>query len=345
MDDPGHCFAARSDSMPLRAPTNRLCVFLLQLGGPDSLEAIEPFLRNLFEDVLPVPRWAKKTVAGFLAQRRAPKVAPLYEEIGGRSPLGPNTAAQAEALQASLCQQGFAARVFTAMRYAPPRALAAVDEARRLFADAPWVALPLYPQYSFATTRSSLDELRSLLTDAERERLAVVEAYPADRGYLDCVVACIRESLEHLRGSMRAATHLVFSAHGLPLALVRQGDPYPQHIEQSVRGVVERLGLTNPVHLCFQSRVGPVRWLGPSTIETIEQLGREGVRSVVVVPISFVSEHIETLHELDVQLRDVARRAGIMDFLRARTPAARPDFIAVLARLTTEAVASMPVGS
>lgn len=315
----------------------RLCVFLLQLGGPRGPSDIEPFLRNLFEDVLPLPAWAKKTVAGFVARRRAPKVAPLYEEIGGGSPIGANTAAQAAALEATLCQQGFDARVLVAMRYTPPRACEALVEARRDWSDATWVALPLYPQYSFATSRSSLDELSSLLTAVEREHLAIIEAYPTDPGYLDAIATCVRESFDNVPGAMKGATHVVFSAHGLPLALIRRGDPYPQQVEQSVRGVVERLGLTNPVHICFQSRVGPVRWLTPSTIETIEQLGQQGVRSVVVVPISFVSEHIETLHELDIQLREIARRVGIMDFRRAPTPAVRPNFIAALARLAAAA--------
>jgi ferrochelatase len=316
----------------------RLCVFLLQLGGPASQEAIEPFLTNLFEDVLPLPGWLRPRVAAFVARRRTPLVAPLYAELGGGSPILANTQAQATALEKDLRDRGFDARVLIAMRYSPPRASDALEEARRHWSDALWVALPLYPQYSFATTRSSVDELMSQLTTPEEERLLVVNAYPADPRYLDAVAATVRETLDAVPGTLKPETHLVFSAHGLPMKLVREGDPYPEHVRQSVAGVIERLRVSNPHHLAFQSRVGPVKWLEPSTINTLERLGREGVRSVVVVPIAFVSEHIETLHELDIQLREVAKEAGIADFRRAPTPSARPAFITALAELVAHAV-------
>jgi protoporphyrin/coproporphyrin ferrochelatase len=317
----------------------RLCVFLLQLGGPEDLEDIEPFLRCLFEDVLPLPGWLRSPVAAAIARQRAQAVAPLYSEIGGGSPIRANTEAQAFALEAALRGRGFDARVLVAMRYSPPRASAAIAEARRDWSDALWLALPLYPQYSLATTRSSVDELRQQLTVPEQERLLVVSAYPAHDGYLDAVAACVRQALDTVPGAMKASTHVVFSAHGLPLKLVRQGDPYPDHVALSVRGVVDRLGLSAPVHVAYQSRIGPVRWLRPTAVETIETLGRMGVRSVVVVPIAFVSEHIETLHELDIQLRDTAKSAGIMDFRRAPTPGTQPRFISALADIVEKALA------
>jgi len=316
----------------------RVCVFLLQLGGPDSQETIEPFLKNLFEDVLPLPGWLRGRVAGLIARRRTPHVAPLYAEIGGGSPILANTEAQARGLEALLAARGYDARALVVMRYSPPRARAVLEEARRHWSDALWVALPLYPQYSFATTRSSLDELNALLTTPEQERLLVINAYPADPGYLDSVAACVREALDTVPGTMKAATHIVFSAHGLPMKLVREGDPYPDHVKQSVEGVMQRLNVTNPHVLCFQSRVGPVRWLEPSTIDTIRNLGAMGVRSVVIVPIAFVSEHIETLHELDIQLRDEARRVGIMDFRRAPTPGSRPRFLEALTDIVARAL-------
>jgi protoporphyrin/coproporphyrin ferrochelatase len=316
----------------------RVCVFLLQLGGPASQDTIEPFLANLFEDVLPLPHWLRPRVARLIARRRTPKVAPLYAELGGGSPILPNTEAQATALEATLKARGFDARVLIAMRYSPPRASDALEEARRHWSDALWVALPPYPQYSFATTRSSLEELTAQLTTPEQERLLVLNAYPADAGYLDAVTATVRETLEQVPSTLIAETHVVFSAHGLPMKLVREGDPYPDHVRQSVAGVMERLRVSNPHHLAFQSRVGPVKWLEPSTIDTLERLGRQGVRSVVVVPIAFVSEHIETLHELDIQLREIAKEAGIADFRRAPTPAARPAFIAALAELVDHTV-------
>ncbi|HET6345666.1 MAG TPA: ferrochelatase [Myxococcota bacterium] len=314
----------------------KLCIFLLQLGGPKDLQAIEPFLRNLFADVLPLPGFLRRPLAAWIARRRTPEVAPLYQEIGGGSPLLANTEAQRAALEARLRDLGFDARVLIAMRYAPPRGAEALLEARAACASAHWLALPLYPQYSYATTRSSLDELKSLLTPSERSRLVVVEAYPTSTLYLDAMANRVRESLDALRAEARREVHLVFSAHGLPLKLVREGDPYPQHVQQTLNGILARLQPAPPHTLCYQSRVGPVKWLTPSTQDTLVDLGKRGVKHVAVVPISFVSEHIETLHELDIQLRDVAKAAGIETYTRVPTVDARPEFIEALAQLVLE---------
>jgi ferrochelatase len=327
-----------SDPDNAQPKRRRVCVLLLQLGGPASTAEIEPFLRNLFEDVLWVPIWLRRSAARFMARRRAPKVAPLYEEIGGGSPILPNTEAQAAALEAELRRAGLDARVLICMRYSPPRAADALEEARRKWSDATWVALPLYPQYSYATTRSSLEELDGLLTTAEQARLQIVSAYPADPGYLDAVAETIREGLLRFPEGERDEVDLLFSAHGLPLRLVEQGDPYPEHVRQSVDGVLERLGTDLRYHLSFQSRVGPVRWLEPSTEAKVAELGNAGVRRLLVVPIAFVSEHVETLHELDIQLAEKARAAGIERFERAPTPGDRPAFVAALARQVNRAL-------
>ncbi len=311
----------------------RICIFLLQLGGPETLADIEPFLRNLFADVLPVPRLVRGGLARLIAWRRAPRVAPLYAELGGGSPLRRNTEAQAQALAARLATLNISARVLVGMRYAPPRVEAALAEARQAWADAPWVALPLYPQYSFATTRSSLAEIQALLEP--HERLHVIESYPADPGYLDAVAARVREALLTL--SSPRAGHLLFSAHGLPLRTVKAGDPYPHQVAASVAGVMERLHDSPPHSIAYQSRVGPVRWLTPETMATVRELARRGIKELVVVPISFVSEHIETLHELDIQLKAVARQAGIRHFVRVPAPGVDPIFIDALARLVSDA--------
>jgi ferrochelatase len=314
----------------------KLCIFLLQLGGPKDLSAIEPFLRNLFADVLPLPGFLKRPLAAWIARRRTPEVAPLYQEIGGGSPLLANTEGQRAALEERLRSLGFDARVLIAMRYAPPRAAEALLEARAAWASAHWLALPLYPQYSYATSRSSLDELKSQLTASERGRLAVVEAYPTAGRYLDAMAARIEETLAALPAEARRDVHLVFSAHGLPLKLVREGDPYPEHVQQTMQGILERLKPAPAHTLCYQSRVGPVKWLTPSTQDTLINLGKSGTQHVAVVPISFVSEHIETLHELDIQLRDIAKRAGIETYARVPTVDARPEFIEALAQLVLE---------
>lgn len=319
---------------PANAPSKkkrRLCVFLLQLGGPESIEAIEPFLRNLFQDVLPAPGWIRPLLARFVARRRAPKVAPLYASLGGGSPLRKNTEAQAEALEKRLNADGFVARVLVCMRYAPPRATTALEEARRDWSDATWIALPLYPQYSFATTRSGLKEIENLLTPAERRRWSAISAYPADASYLDAMAECVDEGLDRLTEKERTDVQILFSAHGLPIRMVRQGDPYPEQTRQTVDGIVARLNAPPPHHLSFQSRLGPVKWLEPSTIDKIGQLGAAGAKTLLVVPVSFVSEHIETLHELDIQLAQIAKDAGIERFERAPTPGVRPTFIRALA--------------
>lgn len=325
------------DTSPRR---RRVAVFLLQLGGPKTLADIEPFLANLFADVLPVPRFVRGWLARRVARKRAPLVAPQYQLMGGGSPLLPNTLAQAQALEAELSRRDIEARALIAMRYAPPRALEAIEEARRSFADATWVALPLYPQYSFATTRSSVDELMPQLTAAEQARLQVVSAYPSEPGYLEAVAATIDDALERLPEEAREEAHLVFSAHGLPLRLVKEGDPYPEHIKSTVEGVMARLPHELPYHLCYQSKVGPVRWLTPSAIDTVQRLGREGVKALVVVPVSFVSEHIETLVELDRELQHFAKEAGVSHYVRAETVAVRPAFVGALADLVERALSA-----
>ena len=316
----------------------RLCVFLLQMGGPDTIADIEPFLRTLLADVLPVPRLVRSVVAGVIAHRRTARVVPIYQALGGGSPLRRNTEAQARALEAHLIERGFEARVLVAMRYAPPRIAEVLAEARRDWSDATWVALPLYPQYSFSTSKTSLDELGAALTTAEQTRLVTIAGYPIDDGYLAAQVECVREGLLRFSAEERAEMQIVFSAHGLPLSTVRQGDPYPTHVQQTVAGVVARLGSPPPHHLSYQSRLGPVRWLEPSTTDMVSRLAAAGVTKLLVVPVSFVSDHIETLHELDVQLQRLALAHGITHFERAPVPGVRPSFIDALTGIVVRAL-------
>ncbi len=321
-------------------PMPQIGVVLLQLGGPRTLADIQPFLANLFEDVLPLPRLLRRPLARLIAWRRTPEVTPLYKEIGGGSPLLANTEAQAEALRAALQAQGLDATVAVAMRYAPPRLPEAMARLAHLPATVPKVALSLYPHYSFATSRSSLRELSLALPQAARASWRYRCAYPSDPGYMDALAALLDATLTAHAEAAGGPLHVVFSAHGLPQKLVRDGDPYPQHIKTSVEGTLARLRTPILGHtLSFQSRVGPVKWLTPDTIDTLTDLGRRGVAHVAVVPISFTSEHIETLHELDIQLRETAQAAGIRTYARVPTVGCHPAFIAALASQVCAAMA------
>ncbi|MBN1962023.1 MAG: ferrochelatase [Deltaproteobacteria bacterium] len=313
----------------------RLCVFLLQLGGPDNYTQIKPFLQNLFDDILPGPKFFKTKLASFIAAYRTPKVIPLYQAIGGGSPIGANTMAQALALEKHLKLLGFDARVLVTMRYSEPRASVALQEARKYWSDATWVVLPLYPHYAFATTRSSINELISQLATQELNRLKIIKAYPTINGFINSVTDNILKTLANIPNRLKDTTALIFSAHGIPLSYVRRGDPYPRQIKQSIKAISDKLSLPNPIYLCFQSRVGPVSWLKPSTRETIITLGKHGITSVLVIPISFVSEHLETLYELDIELQNLATDVGIKNFYRSPTPATHPNFIAALVELVS----------
>jgi ferrochelatase len=304
---------------------------LLQLGGPQDLDSIKPFLHNLFADVLPGPMWLRQALGRLIAWRRTPKVRPLYAALGGGSPLLANTQAQADALAATLRQRGLGCAVQVVMRYAPPRLPEALDQARALGPQVPWIVLPLYPHFSYATTRSSLCEFAVALTPEEGQRLHIVDAYPTEPGYIAASVQRMHAALAATAEVPTEAVHVVFSAHGLPQKLVREGDPYPEHVRATVQALAAALPRPHPWTLAYQSRVGPVKWLTPSTSETLQRLGKSGVRHVVVVPVSFVSEHIETLQELDVELRDEAKHAGIVQYERAATVGTHPAFIGGLA--------------
>lgn len=319
-------------------------VFLLQLGGPKDLAGIKPFLHNLFADVLPGPIWLRMLLGRFIAWRRTPKVMPLYQAIGGGSPLLANTQAQADALTAAMAARGTTVHTHIVMRYAPPRLPEALAEAARLDADAPFVVLPLYPHYSYATTRSSLMEFSPTLAPELRAKLRVVNDYHSESHYIDAVSSLTQDVLGPLAHENTEDVHVVFSAHGLPMKLVKEGDPYPDHILATVQALVDKLPRPHPWTLSYQSRVGPVKWLTPSTQATLEHLGHAKTKHVVVVPVSFVSEHIETLQELDLELRDEAIKAGVAHYHRVPTVGTHPAFIDSLCHLVEQALAREPQG-
>jgi ferrochelatase len=314
----------------------KIGVVLFQLGGPDTLEAVEPFLYNLFcdPDIINFPGafLARKPLAKLISTTRAKTVGKHYAEIGGGSPIRRLTGEQAVALEAAL-KPHIPARVVVAMRYWHPNtaeAIAALDS--RPYDEL--VLLPLYPQYSFATTGSSLKEWDRLYKPKVPVRL--IDHFYDHPDY----VAGIVERIDSVLNSVTdpGSVVLVFSAHGLPLALVDKGDPYPKHIEATVQ-LIRQLGAWNNPHvLCFQSRVGPQKWLQPSLTGTIESLARDGVRRVLVIPISFLTEHIETLHEINIEAREQAESLGIHDFYTMPALNDSPLLIRGLADLVLRAV-------
>ena len=293
----------------------KLGVILLQLGGPDSLEAIEPFLYNLFCDPdiidFPFARIARQPLARLIARRRAGHVAHHYAEIGGKSPLLEHTLRQAAALEKAL-RADFDARVTVAMRYWHPFTDEAIAEMAR-HAPSDVVLLPLYPQYSKTTTGSSLNEwARRFHPNGWNPRIHTIEHFHEDEAYLQSVVEAVGRSLAGFEDP--SDVDVIFSAHSVPVAVVESGDPYQRHIERTADLVWRRGGWQGRRHLCYQSKVGASKWLRPSMHETIKQLGAEGRKHVLVVPISFVSDHVETLHEIDIEHREQARGLGIEDY-------------------------------
>lgn len=298
------------------------------------MDDVQPFLESMFLDPdlirMPGPPRVRRWLAGRLAAWRAKSSGPLYAAIGGKSPIIETTQRQAELLERAL-RPSLPCRVFVAMRYGSPSTATAV--ARVLESGCSRVLLlPLYPQFSTATTGSSTREWES---KSRKKGLALptdrIDSYFADPGYVRAVAERIRKALTQFQG--REPPHLVFSAHGLPEKYIRNGDPYQEQIEESVRLVRGQCGRGLDHTLCYQSRLGPQRWLGPSLTSTLKRLGREGVQSVLVVPISFVSDHLETLSEIGIEGRGLALACGIRNFATIPGLNDSPEFIAALARL------------
>lgn len=312
---------------------------LFQLGGPDSLEAVEPFLYNLFSDPdiidFPFSRLAREPLARLMASRRARHAAEHYRALGGASPLLENTRRQAEALEAEL-RRDLEARVVVAMRYWRPFTGEAIAELGRFSPDR-LVLLPLYPQYSGTTTGSSLNEWkRRFHPDGWRPEVRVIRDFHDDPGFIEAVAAHVDEALAAFADPQ--AVEVVFSAHSIPVAAVERGDPYPRQVERTVELVWRQGGWPNRYELCYQSKVGPSRWLRPMLKETLEKLAARGAQQVLVVPISFVSDHVETLYEIDIEHREIAHRLGIRDFRMMPGLNDSPHFIRALAQLVRKAL-------
>jgi ferrochelatase len=312
----------------------RLAVVLFNLGGPDSLEAVEPYLRNLFGDpaIISLPRIFRLPLARLLARRRAPVTREIYEKIGGRSPILEQTQAQARALEAALTAHGIEVKAFVSMRCWHPFSDGAASAVRDWGADK-IVLLPLYPQYSTTTTASSFEDwtraAKGLNVPAAR-----IESYPTAPGFISALADGIRETWAKTKPGLRY--RLLLSAHGLPERVIAKGDPYRRQVEQTAAALVDELGMEGlDWTVCYQSRVGPLKWIGPATDAEIERAAKEGL-GIVVAPIAFVSEHSETLVELDMDYAKLAATSGAPDFLRAPTVGTRAPFIAALAELVME---------
>ena len=314
----------------------KIAVVLFQLGGPDSQEAVEPFLYNLFSDPdiinFPGSFLARKPLAKLISVSRAKSKRRDYAAIGGGSPIRRLTEQQARALELAL-KPHLAARAIVAMRYWHPDTAEAIRALEATEFDE-LVLLPLYPHYSLATTGSSLKEWNRLYKP--RVPVYLIDHFFDHPDYIAGIVERINSVLQQLPHPEKV--HLVFSAHGLPMSLVDKGDPYPQQIEATVRLVRELGAWRNPYVLCFQSRVGPQRWLAPSFTGTIERMAREGQRRMLVIPVSFLTEHIETLHEINRDGRELAESLGIEEFHMMPALNDSPLLIRALADLVLRAV-------
>jgi protoporphyrin/coproporphyrin ferrochelatase len=317
----------------------RVAVVLMNLGGPDSLTAVEPFLFNLFSDpaIIRLPGFLRLPLAHLIARRRARTAREIYRRLGGKSPLLTNTEAQARALETAL---GPGHRCFVTMRYWHPMS----DRTARQVAE--WepdqiVCLPLYPQFSTTTTASSFAAWQSAAAQLGLSRpTRTISCYPCEPGFVDAIAGLVAPALD---AASRVGTQprLLLTAHGLPKRIVRKGDPYPSQVEQTAAAVIAVLARPGlDWRVCYQSRVGPLAWIGPATDEEIARAGQDKV-SVVVAPISFVSEHSETLVELDLDYRRLAEDAGVAAYHRVATVGVEPAFIGSLATLVDRALSGV----
>jgi len=317
--------------------TRRVGVVLFQLGGPDTLAAIEPFLFNLFCDPdiidFPFARIGRKPLAKLISTTRARKVQHHYATIGGGSPIRRFTERQAQALEAELTSQGLDVRCFVAMRYWHPFTHEAIAQVAAADCDEV-VLLPLYPQYSSTTTGSSLNEWRRLFSsDVPVHNVGAFYRHPI---YLDAVIEKVEEALARFPVPERA--ELVFSAHSVPMSVIAKGDPYQRQIEETVRLLMERAGWRNRHRLCYQSKVGASKWLQPSLHHTLRELAAEKAREVCIVPVAFVSDHVETLGEINHEAREEAKRLGITQFEMSAGLNDSQKFISALGELVLQAL-------
>jgi ferrochelatase len=311
----------------------RTAVVLFNLGGPDSLAAVKPFLRNLFSDpaIIALPTLFRLPLASFIASRRNAKAQKIYAQIGGASPILGQTEMQASSLEEALTKGGGEWRCFVCMRYWHPMTEDVVEQVRA-FKPERLVLLPLYPQFSTTTTGSSFtawDTAVGRLNVATKR----IKSYPTEAGFIAASVDLVKQGLAE---AGEQPVRVLFSAHGLPEKIIKAGDPYQREVEQTAAAIMQALpGIDWSV--CYQSRVGPLKWIGPPTEKEIERAGHDG-KAIVLYPLSFVSEHSETLVELDIDYRALATESGVPAYVRVPTVGTHPTFIEGLSRLVRDAL-------
>jgi ferrochelatase len=323
----------------------RIGVLLLNFGGPETLDDVKPFLYHLFADpkVIQLPFIIREPLARFIAAFRHQQSRGYYEKIGGGSPLRRITEQQGEALRAALARRGYDVRMYIGMQCWRPFVKEAVEQ---IISDdlTHLVVLPLFSQFSVTTTKACLVKLVKQVKKRREWPVveqAIIEHWYDDPLYIQAMAEMIQGELRKFSPEGGTEAHLLFSAHSIPQKYVDRGDPYAEQTRQTVELVMDRLGRRHPYYLAFQSRLGPVQWLQPYTDKLIEQLGRDGVTHVLAIPISFVSEHIETLYEIDILYQDMAREAGISDFRRVPAPNTHPAFIHALVGLVESKLAAL----
>ncbi|MFO7448472.1 MAG: ferrochelatase [Ignavibacteriaceae bacterium] len=291
----------------------KTAVVLLNLGGPDSLETVQPFLENLFNDpdIFKLP--FQKTLARFISKKRAPKVEKEYKLIGGKSPIGMWTEKQRSMLEEKLRKINPETDVLIAMRYWKPLTEETVEKVES-GNYSKIIMLPLYPHYSVSTTGSSFNEWKRFYK-GDPSKMVYIDSYQADPLYIKAINQRIDEGILRFPEAVRKDVQLVFSAHGTPVSYLKKGDPYSFNIKETIDAVMKQRDGTHPHHLCFQSKVGPAKWLEPATDVMIEELASKEKKHLLIIPISFVSDHVETAFELDIEYRHVADKVGIENYI------------------------------
>lgn len=317
-------------------------VLLVNLGGPDSLKAVRPFLRNLFSDRYIIKLPLQPLLARIIAFFRARKVRKRYKLIGGKSPLLDLTKEQALALESKLQAEGLKIKVFIAMRYWQPFIAETVNSiVKEGFTDI--LVLPLFPQYSKATTGSCLAEIEKVLKKYKgKVNVYPIKDWPEQERYIQSLVKKIKNALDRFPPDKREEVEVIFTAHSLPQEFVDQGDPYVTQVQQTINACLQRLPLKN-WHLAFQSRSGPVKWLEPATDKLITQLAERGARYLLFVPISFVSDHIETVYEIDIMFKEQAVKEGFVQIERSSSLNTDSLFIEALADLVRDKVKQITI--
>lgn len=319
----------------------KLGILLFNLGGPETQADVRPFLFNLFSDpeIVRIPiRALQKPLAWVISTARHKKSAAYYARIGGGSPLRRITDEQAAALRDELAERGIDAKVYVGMRYWHPFTKITLDEIER-DGITDLIILPLYPQFSVSTTGSSTKEFAALLDrrgGLRHIRRRYITYWHTHESYLAALSAQISEEISKFPDPNPRNVHLLFSAHSVPQSYIDNGDPYLRHTQETVELISNRLGNFSPVHLSFQSKVGPVKWLGPATDAKLRELKAAGVEQLLAIPVSFVSEHIETLYELDLLYKELADELGFKTYRRVPAFNTNPHFISALADLVCE---------